>query len=381
MPLKVEVLEVLFEPFFSVMGKVSDRVLLGKVRSGLFDVLLRNGRRLLEARKGGEEVGSGDDVVVLGTVALVMRFSGRFYEIGSDPGCCQGNRKMLFGLHEEFLKLEKDAATSGFEFSIPDSVDEDDGEEVPVLVPMGNGMEVDAQQGEGEGKGVANGKLLKKCKKDKKGKGVDGGKKAKKKKKKGNASDLASENDSENVVSENGGNSNGEQVNDESTIPLNEAVISNLQKQFEKVAAEAGLDDGVASACDSPDATSTGTVSKKRKRTKNLKGKTSQDSDLNAGDAEDAAGAKSGEKSAKKVRFSMKSNLVWKPHTPLPPQSLRLPPSVAPRGSALKKGVPPGPIREMLPPTKKTKAKKARKAIKGVVPSVKRLKKLRSRTP
>ena len=115
---------------------------------------------------------------------------------------------------------------------------------------------------------------------------------------------------------------------------------------------------------------------KKRKRTKSLKGKASQDSaDL---DGEESAVAKSGEKSTKKVRFSMINNLVWKPHNPLPPQSLRLPPSATPRGSALKKGVPPGPIREMPLPTKKPKLKRARKAIKGVAP-VKRLKKLKSR--
>ncbi|MED6216485.1 hypothetical protein PIB30_008181 [Stylosanthes scabra] len=298
LPVRVEVLEILFAPFFSVIGRVPDRVLLGKIKSGLFDVLLKNGRRLLEARKGGEEVGSEEDAAVLGTVGLVMGFSGRLYGIGSDPGCCQGNRKVLFGIHEQFLTLEKDAAASRLEFSIPDSVDEDDDEEVPTLVPIDNGMEVDAQEAEAEAEGedLANGKVLKKCKKDKK---VGGGKKAKKKKKKKGGND---ENDSENVANENGGDLNGEQVDDESNLLLNEAVMSNLRKQFEKVAAEEGFDDdGVASACDSPDSTSAGTVSKKRKRTKNLKGKQSQNSDMNGGDADDdAALAKIGEKSAKK---------------------------------------------------------------------------------
>ncbi|KAL0428325.1 UNVERIFIED_CONTAM: hypothetical protein Slati_3007300 [Sesamum latifolium] len=74
------------------------------------------------------------------------------------------------------------------------------------------------------------------------------------------------------------------------------------------------------------------------------------------GDGSDAA--RSVEKSAKKVRFAMKNNLVWKPQTPLPPESLRLPPSVTPRGSALKKGVPPGPIIEMPSVMKKAKQKK-----------------------
>lgn len=366
LPVKVSVLEVLFKPFFTVMGKLPDKVLLGKIKIGLFDVLLKNGKKLLEVKKSGGDEGGDGDVVNLGTIALGMGFASKLFELGSAPDCVQGNRKILFEMHREFLQLEKDAVNSGFEFSIPDSVDRDD-EEVPDLVPI---VEVDADV-------VQNGKLLKKCKKEKKGSvdKVKKEKKSKKKNKKSDASALSSEmnsaeNGDKNDANENGGNSIDEVV-------LTESVISNLQKQFEKVAAEAGLEDGVASLCATPKAA--GDVSKKRKRTKNSKGKTSQDFDLNGGDAEDSAVAKSGDKSSKKVRFSMKNNLVWKPHSPLPPQSLRIPPSVTPRGSALKQGVPPGPIREMPLQNKKAKLKKAgRRTIIGVVPSVKRMKKLRS---
>lgn len=366
LPVKVSVLEVLFKPFFTVVGKLPDKVLLGKIKIGLFDVLLKNGKKLLEIKKsGGDEVGDGD-IVNLGTIALGMGFASKLFELGSAPDCVQGNRKILFEMHREFLQLEKDAVNSGFEFSVPDSVDRDD-EEVPDLVPI---VEVDADV-------VQHGKLLKKCKKEKKG-SVDKAKKEKKSKKKNKKSDASglssemnsAENGDKNAANENGGNSIDEVV-------LTESVISNLQKQFEKVAAEAGLEDGVASLCATPKAA--GDVSKKRKRTKNSKGKTSQDFDFNGGDAEDSAVAKSGDKSSKKVRFSMKNNLVWKPHSPLPPQSLRIPPSVTPRGSALKQGVPPGPIREMPLQNKKAKLKKAgRRTIIGVVPSVKRMKKLRS---
>ncbi|KAK7309790.1 hypothetical protein RJT34_06803 [Clitoria ternatea] len=138
LPLKPQVIEVLLKPFISAMGKFPDKVLLTKIKSGVFDVLLKMGKRLLEVKKSGEEVDSGDDVVVFGTVALVMGFSVKFYELGSSAECCQGNRKVLFGLHSEFLKLEKDAAGSGFEFSVPDVLDRDD-DEVPELVPILNG--------------------------------------------------------------------------------------------------------------------------------------------------------------------------------------------------------------------------------------------------
>ncbi|KAI4344500.1 hypothetical protein L6164_011719 [Bauhinia variegata] len=359
LPLRSEVLELLFKPFFCAMSKFPDKVLLGKIKSNMFDVLLAMGKRLLEVKKAGNEVDSGDDVVLLGTVALVIRFSSKFFDLGSSPECCQGNRKVLLGLHEEFMKLEKDMASSGLEFSIPDIVNQDEEEEVPTLVPIAHKMEVDAVEGNlGQDEVVANGsngatkKRLKKSKKDKKAT-VGSAKKAK------NNNDLSGENgnENENVASENGGSYDNEQTNHESTTFLNESVISNLQKQFEKVAAEAGLDDGVASAIDSPEATVTGTLSKKRKRTKSVKEQQSANTDINSGDAEDTI-SKTEEKSKKKVRFSMKNNLVWKPHSPLPHQSLRLPPSATPRGSALKKGVPPGPVREMPPATKKGKLKK-----------------------
>ncbi|KAI9122838.1 hypothetical protein K1719_005727 [Acacia pycnantha] len=375
LPIRSQVLEVLFKPFITVMGKLPDKVLLAKIKSNIFDELLKMGKRLLEVKKAGGEVDSGDDVMVLGTIALVMGFSMKFYELGSSPECCQGNRKVLFALHEEFKKLEKDMASSGFEFSIPE-VDDRDEDEVPTLVPIVSTMESDAPEAglecDEDASKVSNGtagKQLKKCKKDKKA-SLSKEKRAKKKKKSDPSDSVKEESPTENekqiIVCENGSN-------DEQTNILTESVISNLQKQFEIVAAEAGLHDGIAGVSDSPEATTVGTVSKKRKRRKTLKGKQSQNSEVSSGDAEGIEVGKSGEGSKKKVRFSMKNNLVWKPQNPLPPQSLRLPPSATPRGSALKKGVPPGPIREMPLPTKKLKLKKARKAIKG-----KRLRKIKS---
>jgi ribosomal RNA-processing protein 1 len=85
--------------------------------------------------------------------------------------------------------------------------------------------------------------------------------------------------------------------------------------------------------------------------------------------------AEDGEKNGKKLRFSIKNNLVWKP------QSLMVPPSATPRRSALKKGVKPGPIKETPTPAKKAKpkAKSAKKIFKKKPSSaVKHLRKLQS---
>ncbi|KAH7544168.1 hypothetical protein JRO89_XS15G0120600 [Xanthoceras sorbifolium] len=339
----------------------------------LFDEL----RPFLPLKREDEVGDSGDDdVVVLGTIGLLMGFSAKFFELGSSVECCQGNRKVLFRLHEEFLKLEKDLASSGVNVLIPEvSVDDDEEDEVPTLVPIANDMEVDATD-----EGVAEGstkKVLKKCKKSKKGNfgEEEKGKKPKKKKKKNVESspiDMAEEN----VVSRNGDFSVEEQNSVSNLVSFNEVVMSNLQMQFEKVAAEVGMDGTVESSCGLQNGAVNGTLHKKRKRAKGSEGQQSQTPEPNNRADAEGPTAKSAEKSGKKVRFSMKNNLVWKPQSPLPPQSLRLPPSVTPRGSALKKGVAPGPVREMPVTIKKAKQraksmKKVRKVIKIKNPALK----------
>ncbi|CAN6863610.1 unnamed protein product [Brassica oleracea] len=334
LPLRKEVLELVFGPFVMVLGIVSDKVLVGKIKSNLFDELLKMGRRLLDVKKGGDEgVAEDDDVVVLGSIALSMEFGKRFYEMGSSPDCHQGNRKVIFALHKEFLQLEKDMLTSGVEVSITEASRD---EEVPELVPM----TVETEAGVPEtNKIVANGSSskkkkkssLKKCSKSKK----DSDKK-----------------DADVVVN------HGEK--DES---VDETMISDLREEFEKIASEMGpVRDEVASVCEEAEPVPVAQKNKKRKREN--KGVVEQGATVNRDAAETSVPGPSSEKSSKRVRFAMKNNLVWKPHCPLPPQDLRLPPSATPRGSALKKGIPAGPVRES--PSRKTKKKVKPNKRKGV---------------
>ncbi|KAL7170491.1 hypothetical protein ACSBR2_035378 [Camellia fascicularis] len=386
LPIRSETLDVIFKPFLLVMSKCQDKVLLGKVKCNMFDELLKLGRSLLELKKLGAADSGNDRVVALGTIALTMGFSAKFYDLGSAPDCLQGNRKVLFGLHEVFLRLEKDLALSGIEISIPDVVDGED--EVPTLIPIVTETELTASEVVLEPTEIpsedANGsasKLLKKNKKVKKASDRSNDKAMKKKKKKRLSEQCPAEVEEGSAIIANGESFSNETASDETNLIFNESVISNLQMQFEKVAAEIALDKDDLSSYDSPENTIKTIISKKRKRVKSKDGQDTRNqgpiSEENAGC--DAA-AMSMEKSAKKVRFSMKNNLVWKPHNPLPPQSLRLPPSVTPRGSALKKGIPPGPIKEMLPLTKrvKQKKKKGRKGIKTISPAIKRLRKLQT---
>ncbi|XVE95063.1 hypothetical protein REPUB_Repub02eG0064200 [Reevesia pubescens] len=375
LPVKKEIIEVLLESFVGIMGKVSDKVLIGKIRSNMFDVFVKMGKRLLEVKRSGDEVGEHDDVVVLGTLGLLMGFSTKFYELGSSVDCYQGNRKVVLGLHEEFLKLEKDLTSLGIDISIPEIHEGDEDDEVPELISIATEMEVD---------GSNDSSAKKPSKKSKKTKKVTGGS-GKKSKKSKNAECSAADQENDVLVAAESTSANIEQNGNGDSITFTESVISNLQLQFEKVAAEAevGLNSDVASACDLPKVN--GTVSKKRKRAKKMDGKKSQNGDVTSQeDVEGGGTANTCENSTKRVRFSMKNNLVWKPQSPLPPLSLRLPPSVTPRGSALKKGIPAGPVREMPPMTKKVKkaksAKKARKVIKSMYPLVKRTKKLKSKS-
>ncbi|CAI9098473.1 OLC1v1035124C1 [Oldenlandia corymbosa var. corymbosa] len=373
-----EVVECLFRPFFRVMEKSLDKILVGKVKSFVFDSLLDKGKTLLKQRKNGDDgQEGGDGDLLLGIIALKMEFSGRFYELGSSPDIVQGNRKVVLGLHEDFLKLERQLEASGVDIEIPDvsEIDEIDGEEVPQLIPLHTDgkNEVDMVH-DAEAVNQEKGNVKKK-KKGKKA-GVEQGKKRKKNKngviENGNVggsanftlgSDTYLENG--NAVSSNGHETSNGVKDDENMLDLSESVMSNLQAEFEKVAA--------AGSGEASDDLPLLKMKKKRKRANKPKDLEVSTRDEDGQDT----GAQNSSKSAKKVRFAMKNNLVWKPHSPLPPQDLRIPPSVTPRGSALKKGVPPGPIREMPPATKKMKKKKGRKILKTISPAVKRLRRVK----
>ncbi|PIN02669.1 Nucleolar protein NOP52/RRP1 [Handroanthus impetiginosus] len=397
-PVRKEVVDMILRPFFEVMMRGKDKILLGKLKSCVFDELVKVGKDILAKKRMGADWHEKDGDVLLGVVALRMGLSGRFYEVGSSVECVQGNRKLALGLHEEFLKLEKELELAGVEIPIPEYSDAggDDGE-VPQLIPIeynasNCNVEFGSQEGADDAHEDGDWSDERSFKKSKKvGKGIDGeDKKAKQKKKKKKKKKIKRKVDNgvseiNLVIKENGDSvtTNGMEIeqsftanssilndglgSDGSPVHLNEIMISNLQKQFEKVAAERGsYSDENSDSSDTPlISVQHGILRKKRKKTESADLLESGNLGSNGADA----ASNSAQKSVKKVRFCMKNNLVWKPQTPLPPESLRLPPSVTPRGSALKKGVPPGPIIETPPVKKKVKQKKAPKKLKGAARS------------
>ncbi|WOK92106.1 hypothetical protein Cni_G00797 [Canna indica] len=389
LPVAVETLDLMLKPFILVLEKSSDKVLVNKIKLNVFDRLIQNGKKLLNIEKAGNEVELGSEAQRLGEVALLLRFSKKLFDSASSSETLQGNRKILFALHEEFLKLENDLEKSGVQISaqhLENGILEN--AHATMVLESKEQVKLKSECGDGS----SNEKQLKK-KKSKDGSDVlkqkkskDGSDILKKKTKKSSKSKKNKTIDS--FVGNNIVQSTGEIINDVKDASLNgdvmdtqelvvddECMISNLQRQFEKAAAEAGMDSDQFSGL-LPATPVASAALKKRKRVKSTNARAIVGESLNG---ERAAG-QNGEKSAKKVRFSMKSNLVWKPNNPMPPQSLRLPPSATPKGSALKKGVPPGPIRETPPTVKKIRVKassikKSRKGAKS--PSaIKRIRKL-----
>ncbi|KAL2522487.1 hypothetical protein Fot_26410 [Forsythia ovata] len=119
-PVMKEVVDVIFGPFFWVLKKSKERILVGKVTSCVFDEMLEMGRELLGKKKMGVDCDEKDGDVWLRVVALMMGFSARSYEVGLSVECFQENRKAVFGLHEEFLKLEKDLESCKSEIVVPE---------------------------------------------------------------------------------------------------------------------------------------------------------------------------------------------------------------------------------------------------------------------
>uniref|UniRef100_A0A0E0KW76 Ribosomal RNA processing protein n=1 Tax=Oryza punctata TaxID=4537 RepID=A0A0E0KW76_ORYPU len=371
LPVSLQTMEVLLSPFFAVLEKSSDRVMVAKVKSSVFERFLESGKQLLEMAKKGDGVEKGSAEEKIGKVGLLFGFSKRFSDIGAKADTVQANRKVLFGLRDSFVKVEKGLELSGVEIAVPDFKSTE-------VTGAENGMDLDlvkvenkkkkkkakkASLVEGETEGAKASKQEKKVKKEKKDK---------KKKKKVEVVDEG------NVVeqSTDATAEEDQQMGDGTeAVTFDETLMSNLQQQFEKAAAEAGMVNGGSSSSALP---VSGKAAKKRKRSKSADRLSVSDGD--DGSSEGTIVSQDGEKSGKKVRFSMKNNLVWKPHNPLPPQCLRLPPSATPRGSALKKGVLPGPIKETPTPVKKTKpkAKSAKKVLKKPSSAAKRLRKLQN---
>eukprot|EP01018_Ginkgo_biloba_P006004 Gb_10883 [translate_table: standard] len=411
LPLQLETFMLLIEPFYTVLAKSSDKPLLKRVKGNVFDCLLEKSWNLINAKQEGRYIDDKEEN--LGSNVLMMGTTSRLFKLATFSSTFQANRTVLYELHEEFSKLDRVFMNSGMSIDIhrakkpkiDDNISADKSSEVSDLASEEladsatdcQAQPVDAMENIEEGTQKKGKRLDKKGKSGKVKKVPNGINRSSEDESNANASSELCKNNllgkelkntmDEVCVNDAGLNHDfgglvkeGELSglrNIGDSLELNDSVISNLEQQFEKAAAEMNndLDD-----CSSPlpslvlSVSPLNSGSQKRKRVISA-GKVinaspcsldCQENDESAVGSVLFSGINSatkifGEKSVKKVTFSLKNNLVWKPYNPLPPHSLRVPPSATPRGSALKKGVPPGPvciIKESPSPKKITSRKR-----------------------
>lgn len=373
LPLRADTCRLLLEPFLVVMANASDKSFLQRVRENVFGRLLDYGQTVISAKQEGNTLNS--IVESLGSMVLSLSLGLEAFRLASLPSTSQANRKGLYELHEEFEKLEKLLNTSG----VRDSVGRKKKKKKDLGHPsslLKDGTSLGKKLQEGKAKrskrkvpegGQTN--LAVSQSKEKEASGGDtelNNKKAKKKSKEKSRDMVSIERKRTCVKQELNFFAEGTQLgllNDVSGLSMSDPVVSNLKERFNSLAAEGSFEEDL---CQSPvpvtinDAVSPRNAgSKKRKRVMNITtvigservGKRKSISPkLDGGDmtvgAQVTSGLNSGYSSGKvkRVRFSLKNNVVWKPYSPLPPENVRVPPSATPRGSALKKGVPPGPV-------------------------------------
>lgn len=386
-PVQLETFLPMAEPFYSFFAKGSNRLLLNRVDDNVFAGFLNDGRNLLKIKQGQDVE---DKVENLGSIPLPSRLC----QLVTFPSTLQDNGKVLHDSQKDFKGLSKLLTPSGIMILLESIMKRKIFSNISAEQPLDskvlsikhltvdsvsplhsqhvNNTESIEQIGEevqnGSDSKIGLGKpqlfennisesLTWKCN----GKAATGIVKSSEVKSNSEAEeiqDFPNEVTPKYARNEVNGRGRLEILDGESDdLEMKDvSVISDLEQHFEETVL-AGLDN-----CTSPipslsvPVSPLQTGSKKRKRPENGENKLPGNLSLANYDENEeesfcsdllsgvTSTGKSEQRKVKRVRFSLKNNLVWKPYSPLPPENLRVPPSATPRGSALKKGVPPGPI-------------------------------------
>lgn len=369
LPFGVDTFKLLLEPFLVVCAHALDKSLLQRIKENIFNHLLDVSRLVISAKKEGQPL---DPVVeMLGSLALSLPLGSEAFRLASLPSTLQANRKVLYEVHSEYEKLENLLETSGTTLclstgaakkkrkkkkkekvlepvgSIAKPIEReahhkiksaafDAGEGMVASIPLKEGS-AHSESKEGERSGKVNRREESDSNESKvhEAKGKRKGSSSKRKK-----------------VALVGTGTSEEGLRSVSTgLGTDGSVVSKLERQFDMLADESLVNSDVSASPDikmSKATTPQSTEKKKRKRQTSVGDGDETLVPLLAGEKDNtpttAVKAEKSSGKVKKVRFALKKNLVWTPSTPLPAENVRVPPSATPRGSALKKGVPPGPI-------------------------------------
>ncbi|KAH7295619.1 hypothetical protein KP509_27G057800 [Ceratopteris richardii] len=422
LPVPSDAFEVLLEPFWRVFAKGCNERIAEAIGKSIFLVLFEHANRLLNSDHGVQD--GNEDWACFGSSALNLSFliwTKSSALLASMPESRSSQLKMI---EEKFARLEKvlaqsriscsstdekslDIAKSGIEGANDNAISAVDMKEVTVSPGQHPVTQTFGRRGKRNQKLAFNSQSVDNvCMQDgiassgtsgedipmqlqiKQQFEVDGDASLDPRQHKLMSSNSEHDHDSGDVINDCDSSLKEDIDKDGSTmligngdgITMEDPVISNLAKRFESIA-----DQSPSCAVDistdplipfAPSPVNTGM----RKR------KSLMSSPLNTCNSESPSSAKENSvvsedafqgvdigsvddvsaKKAKKVHFSLQHNIVWQPSTPLPPHDVRVPPAATPRGSALKKGVLPGPIIELgdvesVSPRRKRKKKASSK--------------------
>ncbi|CAD6264986.1 unnamed protein product [Miscanthus lutarioriparius] len=300
LPVSLETMDALLAPFFPVLEKSTDRVVVTGERQSV---------ACLEMVRKGEEVEKGSAEEKLGKVGLLFGFSKRFLDIGAKGKGRDGaiERKVVFGLRDAFVKIEKGLQRSGLEIPVPKS------EATEEKAQKKKKKAKKAALAEGE---MEEAKVLKPEKKVKQNK-----KKKEKKKKKRKVE----------VVDQGNATEKSTMGDGIDGITFDEALKSNLQKQFEMAAAEAGMAKGGSSSSASPVTAVSEKVATKRKRSR------SADKLSEASDGDDGSEVFEAATFGSSKRKRTEKGRLARAHSPIAPTPLKKAKPKAKSAKVLKK--------------------------------------------
>ncbi|KAH7332177.1 hypothetical protein KP509_20G073500 [Ceratopteris richardii] len=361
-PLTVETFKLLLQPFLDICSQTSEKSLLQRIKVSVFDHLCNIGCDVITSEKDGYPMESASKM--LGALFLSMPLGQVAFGLASSSSTSQANRKVLYEIHRAYEKAEKLLNASGVDVS---SFTNMPGREMKTIKSFGPVHPIEKSK-------KKKSKLAKHSDNTKR---FDGGKaedtlaldhmdgdntRSDRRKTRRCTVDSASEikdlsssrkklkKESSAKQDATAGSSKDGLDTDPDGLGADSSVVLKLEGAFDLLVDDKAmeLDSNLSSSLSKSEASNVlsnkNARKKKRKATADASVMPAEEPD--AGESHPTSAVKAGSSAGKvkRVRFALKKNLVWTPSTPLPAENIRMPPSATPRGSALKKGVPPGPI-------------------------------------
>lgn len=111
-PLSSETLGLMLQPCYGTLASAPDKSLLERVKTCVFIPLLEEAETYVKSMQAGNEV----DESSFGPLAVTLPISARLFELASSETTSHANRKVLYEIHAECVKLDQLVASAGVDF-------------------------------------------------------------------------------------------------------------------------------------------------------------------------------------------------------------------------------------------------------------------------